>query len=65
VFTSTKVHVDETTIHANAAYDMIIGRDLIKELKLVLDVDTQCISSDGIDQLMNLQGGATKRNYSL
>jgi hypothetical protein len=24
-----KVHVDETTVHANAAYDMIMGRDLV------------------------------------
>jgi hypothetical protein len=60
-----KVHVDETTIHANAAYGMIIGRDLITELKLVLDVDTQCITWDGIDQPMKTQRGATKRNYSL
>jgi hypothetical protein len=27
-----KVHVDETNVHANATYDMIIGRDLISEL---------------------------------
>jgi hypothetical protein len=33
-----KVHVDETTVRANASYDMIIGRDLIAELKLVLDL---------------------------
>jgi hypothetical protein len=39
-----KVHVDETTVHANASYAMIIGRDLISELKLVLDFDTQCIT---------------------
>jgi hypothetical protein len=50
-----KVHVDETTGHANASYDMIIGRDLISELKLVLDFDTQCISWDGIDQPMKSQ----------
>jgi hypothetical protein len=44
---------------------MIIGRDLISELKVVLDFDTQCISWDGTDQPMKSQGGATKRNYSL
>jgi hypothetical protein len=43
-------------VHANASYDMIIGRDLITELKLVLDFDTQCITWDGIDQPMKLQG---------
>jgi hypothetical protein len=62
-----KVHVDEdeTTVQAYASYDMIIGRDLITELKIVLDFDTQCIACDGIDQPMKLQGGVTKRNYSL
>jgi hypothetical protein len=34
---------------------MIIGRDLITELKLVLDFDTQCITWDGIDQPMKIQ----------
>jgi hypothetical protein len=53
-------HVDETTVHANATYDMIIGRDLISELKLVLDFDTQCITWDGIDQPMKTQGGLQK-----
>jgi hypothetical protein len=47
-----KVHVGDTTVHANAVYDMIIGRDLISELKLVLDFDTQYITWDGIDQPM-------------
>jgi hypothetical protein len=56
-----KVHVDETTVHANAANDMIIGRDLISELKLVLYFDTQCISWDGIDQPMKSQGGCKKK----
>jgi hypothetical protein len=60
-----KVHVDKNNVHANATDDMIIGRDLISELKLVLDFETQCISWDSIDQPMNTQGGATKRNYSL
>jgi hypothetical protein len=55
-----KVHVDETTVHANAAYDMMIGRDLITYLKLVLDFDTQCITWDGIYQPMKLQGGIQK-----
>jgi hypothetical protein len=54
------VHVDETTVHANAAYGMIIGRDLISELKLVLDFDTQCITWDGIDQPMKTQGELQK-----
>jgi hypothetical protein len=60
-----KVHVDETTVHANAYYDMIQGRDLIKELKVVLNFDTQCITWDGIDQPMKLQGGVEKEtnNY--
>jgi hypothetical protein len=35
---------------------MIIGRDLISEVKLVLDFDTQCITWDGIDQPMKTQG---------
>jgi hypothetical protein len=35
---------------------MIIGRDLISEQKLALDFDTQCISWDGIDQPMKIQG---------
>jgi hypothetical protein len=52
-----KVHVDETNVHANAAYDMNIGRDLISELKLVRDFDTQCITWDDIDQPMKTQGG--------
>jgi hypothetical protein len=39
---------------------MIIGRDLISELKLVLDFDTQCITWDGIDQPMKSQGGLPK-----
>jgi hypothetical protein len=55
-----KLHVDETTVHANASYDMIIGRDLITELKLALDFDTQCITWDGIDQPMKIQGGLQK-----
>jgi hypothetical protein len=50
-----KVHVDETTVHANASYDMIIGRDLISELKLVLNFDTQCITWDGSKQPMKSQ----------
>jgi hypothetical protein len=56
-----KVHVDETTVQANAAYDMIIGRDLITELKIVLHFDTQCITWDGIDQPMKLQGVYKKK----
>jgi hypothetical protein len=59
-----RVYVDETTVHTNASYDMIIGRDLVSELKLVLNSDTQFITWDGIDQPMRSQGGATKRNYS-
>jgi predicted aspartyl protease len=55
-----KVHVDETTVHANATYDMIKGRDLNSELKLVLDFDTQCITWDGIDKPMKTQGGIQK-----
>jgi predicted aspartyl protease len=55
-----KVHVDETTVHADASYDMIIGRYLISELKLVLDFYTQCITWDGIDQLMKSQGELQK-----
>jgi hypothetical protein len=39
---------------------MIIGRDLIPELKIVLDFDTQCITWDGIDQPMKLQGELQK-----
>jgi hypothetical protein len=39
---------------------MIIGRDLISELKIVLDFDTQCISWDGIDQPMKPQGELPK-----
>jgi hypothetical protein len=33
---------------------------LITEIKLVLDFDTQCITWDGIDQPMKLQGGLQK-----
>jgi hypothetical protein len=55
-----KVHVDETTVHDNATYDMIIGRDLISELKLVIGFYTQYITWDGIDQPMKTQGGAKK-----
>jgi hypothetical protein len=51
-----KLHVDETTVHDNASYDMIIGRDFITELKIVLDFETQCITWDGINQPMKLQG---------
>jgi hypothetical protein len=50
-----KLHVDKTTVHANATYDMIIGRYLISDLRLVLDVDTQCITWDGIDQPIKTQ----------
>jgi hypothetical protein len=39
---------------------MIIGRDLISELNLFLDFDTQCITWDGIDQPMKTQGGLQK-----
>jgi hypothetical protein len=39
---------------------MIIGRDLISELNLVLDFDTQCISWDGIYQPMKSQGELQK-----
>jgi hypothetical protein len=39
---------------------MIIDRDLISELKLVLDFDTQCITWDRIDQPMRTQGGLQK-----
>jgi hypothetical protein len=51
----------KTTVHTNASYDMIIGRYLISELKLVLDFDTQCITWDGIDQPMKSQGGYKKK----
>jgi hypothetical protein len=51
-----KVHVDETIAPANAAYDMIIGRDLITELKLLIIFYTKCITWDGIDQTMKIQG---------
>jgi hypothetical protein len=47
-------------VHANASFDMIIGRDFITELKFVLDFDTQCITWDGIDQPMKLQGELKK-----
>jgi hypothetical protein len=50
-----EVHVDETNVHTNASYDMIIGRDLISELKILLDFDTQCLKWDGIDQPMKSQ----------
>jgi predicted aspartyl protease len=56
-----KVHVDETTVHENASYDMIIGRDLISELKLVIDFETQCITWDGIDQPMKSQESYKKK----
>jgi hypothetical protein len=42
---------------------MIIERDLIAEIKVVLDFD--CITWDVTDQSMKLQGGVTKINYSL
>jgi hypothetical protein len=45
---------------AHYSYDMIIGRDLITELKIVLDSDTQCITWDGIDQPMKVQGELQK-----
>jgi hypothetical protein len=44
--------VDETNVQAYASYDMIIGRELFTQLKLVLDFDTQYITWDGIDQPM-------------
>jgi hypothetical protein len=50
------VHVDETMTPSEAAYDMIIGCDLITDLKLVLDFDTQCIVWDHIDVPMTHQG---------
>jgi hypothetical protein len=56
-----KVHVEKTTLHANAFYEMIMGRDSISELKLVLDVDTQCMTWYGIDQPMKSQGGLQKK----
>jgi hypothetical protein len=40
---------------------MSIGRDLLTELKIALDFDTQCITWDGIDQPMKLQGGYKKK----
>jgi hypothetical protein len=52
-----KVYVYETTVQADAYYDMNTGRDFITELKIVLDFYTQCITWDGIDQHMKLQGG--------
>jgi hypothetical protein len=52
-----KLDVDETTVHDNATYDISIGIDLISELKLVLDFDTQCISWVGFDPPMKKQGG--------
>jgi hypothetical protein len=51
-----KLHVDETTVQENASYDMIKGRDLMTELKLALDFDTHCITWDGIDQPIKIQG---------
>jgi hypothetical protein len=39
---------------------MIKGRDLISELKLVLEFDTQCITWDNIDQPMKQQGELQK-----
>jgi hypothetical protein len=50
----------ETTVNADASYDMIVGRDLISELKLVLDFDTQCITWDNIYKPMKQQGGLQK-----
>jgi hypothetical protein len=55
-----KVHVYDTTVHANASHDMIMGTYLISELKLVLDFVTQCITWDGIDQPMKSQGDLQK-----
>jgi hypothetical protein len=55
-----KVHIDETNVQADASYDIVIGRDLITEIKIVLDFDTQCITWDGIDQPIKLQGGLQK-----
>jgi len=40
-------HVDDTTAHSNALFDMIMGRDLIHALKLVLDFDQETITWDG------------------
>jgi hypothetical protein len=40
---------------------MIMGQDLISELKLVLDFDTKSIYWDNIDQPMPLQGGLSKQ----
>jgi hypothetical protein len=55
-----KVNVYGTTVDANVFYDIIIGRDLISELKLALDFDTQCLTWDGIDQPMRSQGELQK-----
>jgi hypothetical protein len=48
-------------VYTISSYDNIIGRDLIKELKLVLDVDTQCITWDVIDQPMKNTGGGLQK----
>jgi hypothetical protein len=40
---------------------MTIGQDLITELKLVLDFDTQYITWDNIDQPMKQQGVWNKK----
>jgi hypothetical protein len=53
--------VDETTTPSQAAYDMIAGRDLITDLKLVLHFHTQCITWDIIDVPMQYQGGLSKQ----
>jgi hypothetical protein len=47
--------------------DMIMGLDLISELKSMIDFDTKSLSWDNIDQPMKSQvgGGRVERNYPL
>jgi hypothetical protein len=45
-----QVHVDETIAPSSYEYYIIMGHDLISDLKLVLYFDTKSISWDNIDQ---------------
>ena len=42
-------HVDTKTLHKNAQYDMIIGADLLSELKMEINFNTQPIIWEGIE----------------
>ena len=58
------VHVDETTNNETAHYDMVIGTDLLSELKIRLDFATHEIEWDDVTVSMKQKGTVSDPNLT-